>query len=677
MVVPVIVRVVVIVVVVIVVGAHSTDPIAPRPAPRTRTGARSRAPTSSPLLITHPSTRVPGRVIADDKIAEIRERTDVVALIGEYVALKRAGAQFKGLCPFHSEKTPSFHVHPERQFFHCFGCQASGDAFAFVMKLEGRSFIEAARMLAERAGIEIAPEDAREEAAHRQARQERDRLLACTEAAAGFFVKMIDEHPLGGMARDAILKRSVTLETARTYRLGYAPHGWDHLARFLAERGFSARDAENAGLIVPRRSGDGYYDRFRHRLMFPIADVHGRIVAFSGRILDPPPNDPPREGQDPPAKYVNSPEGPLYKKGELLFGLHEARVDLRRESHAILCEGNFDVLAVHQAGHKNVVAPLGTAFTAMQAKLLRRYVAKVTLLFDGDRAGRKAVAAAHPLLSGEALVTKVASLPPGEDPDSYVRAKGPEALRDLIAAGLPIVEHLIESSAADAGADPAARAAAIESLGPVLMAIRNPVEARLWVERIAQAFEIHDLEAVRRQLRKGIRQPTRKPTQGSPPDTAPKPPSPPPEYPEIEKDVVGAMLDHPGLLGSSEAAMLDALLTSEDLRAILRHAAHLVGSRGVVDAAALLASIGESPARTWLEERLSVQTFDAAGAESFLRTALPHLRKRRIERELRALAPLIKQALVRGDVERATELMRRRDELYRMAAQPQPSAEKS
>lgn len=607
-------------------------------------------------------------MIGEDKIAEIRERTDIVALIGESVVLKRAGAQFKGLCPFHAEKTPSFHVHPERQFFHCFGCQVSGDCFAFVMRLEGRSFVEAARFLAERAGIELAPEDAREEIAHRQARLERDRLLAVTDAAAGWFVRMLDEHPLGHMARDAIAKRSVSAETARTYRLGYAPHGWDHLARFLASKGFSPRDAENAGLIAPRRSGDGHYDRFRHRLMFPIADVHGRIVAFSGRILDPPPDDPPREGQDPPAKYVNSPEGPLYKKGELLFGLHEARVELRRAGTAILCEGNFDVLAVHQAGRADVVAPLGTAFTAMQAKLLRRYVSKVVLLFDGDHAGRKAVASAFPLLMAEALSPSVAALPPGEDPDSFVRKRGQDALRELIASARPIVAHLIDAAAAEAGDDPAARAAAIESLGPVLQALQNPVEAQLWIERIAREFGV-DVQAARRQLVKGIRQAPRRPTQGSPPAPAPRPPSPSPVIlPDLEKDVVGAMLDHPPLLRSSDAAMLDALLTSDDLRAILHDAARMVGSRGVVDASALLASVEEGPARTWLEERLSVQTFDAAGAESFLRTALPHLRKRRIERELRALAPLIKQALLAGDSERATELMRRRDELYRMGA---------
>lgn len=610
------------------------------------------------------SSTFSGHVIGDDKITEIRERTDIVALIGEYVVLKRSGAQFKGLCPFHAEKSPSFHVHPERQFFHCFGCQASGDCFAFVMKLEGRSFVEAARFLAERAGIEVTEQDAREEQAHRAVRLERDRLLAVTEASAGFFMRMLDEHPLGAMARDAIAKRNVTKETAHTYRLGYAPHGWDHLVRFLAERGFSSRDAELAGMIVPRRTGDGFYDRFRHRLMFPIADVHGRIVAFSGRALDPPPGEVVREGQDAPAKYVNSPESSLYKKGELLFGLHEARVDLRREGVAILCEGNFDVLALHQAGARNVVAPLGTAFTAMQAKLLRRYVSKVTLMFDGDRAGKKALTAAYPLLMVEALAGYVAALPPGEDPDSYQRQHGPDALRNMVGGARPIVEHLIESAALEAGADPGARAAGVEALGPVLAAIANPVERGLWVERVAQSFGVSDLESVRRQLRKGVRS-----SSGPRPKSAPTTPAvrpAPAVYPEIEKDVVGAILDHPALLSSSDAVMIDTLLTSDDLRGILRNAARMVGSRGAVDAPALLASMGEGPARTWLEERLSVQTFDAAGAESFLRTAMPHLRKRRIERELRSLMPLIKQALLVGDSERATELMRRRDELYRM-----------
>ncbi len=614
-------------------------------------------------------------MFSDQQVAEIRERTDLVSLIGESVALKRAGVQFKGLCPFHPEKSPSFHVHPDRQFFKCFGCGASGDAIGFVMKLEGRSFPEALRFLAERAGIELAAEDAREDDGVRHARLERERLHAIVEAAAGFFVRMLDEHPLGGMARAEIRKRGVTDATAATYRLGYAPHGWDHLARFLAQRGLSPREAELAGMIVPRRTGEGHYDRFRHRLMFPIADVHGRIVAFSGRALDLPPGEVLREGADAPAKYVNSPEGPLYRKGELLFGLHEARVGLRREATAILCEGNFDVLAVHQSGHPNVVAPLGTAFTAMQAKLLRRYVNKVVVLFDGDRAGRKAVASAFPLLMAEALATRVAALPPGEDPDSYLRARGPEALRALIAAAVPIVEHLIDASATDAGADPAARAQAIEALGPILAAVPNPIEIRLWVERVSQVFEIHDIEAVRRQLRRGLqgqgtrpRRPEPTPSEGAAqvPSAAVRPPV---VLPPLELEALGLLLDQPTLLGSPEAETLARLLTSGDLRVILGTSAGATDAHGAVDATALLAAVGDISARSWLEERLAVQTFnDPDAARNFLRDALiPKLQLDAIKREMSALTQRIARARRAGEHEDAEELTRRLYELGQRA----------
>jgi DNA primase len=611
-------------------------------------------------------------VISEDKVAEVRDRTDLVALIGEYVALKRAGAQFKGLCPFHAEKSPSFHVHPDRQFFKCFGCGAAGDCISFVTKLEGRSFVEAVRFLAERAGIELPSDDAQEDAGARRAKLERERLHAITDAAAGFFVRMLDEHPLSALARAEIAKRGVTDDVARTYRLGYAPHGWDHLARFLAERGYSPREAETAGMIVPRKQGDGHYDRFRHRLMFPIADAHGRIVAFSGRALDPPPGEAPREGQDPPAKYVNSPEGPLYKKGELLFGLHEARVDLRREGTAILCEGNFDVLAVHQAGMKNVVAPLGTAFTAMQAKLLRRYVSKVTLIFDGDRAGAKAAASAYPLLMTEAIATRVAALPPGDDPDSFLRARGAEALRALVSSATPIVEHLIETAAAEAGADPAARAQAIEGLGPMLRLIPNPVEARLWVERIAQVFEIHDLEAVRRQLRKGLREggrgaPTRGPAAPEKSQETARRPAVP--LFEVETEALGLLLDQPTLLGSSDAATVDGLLTSEDLRVILRTASRMVESRGAVDAVTLLTAVGDIPARTWLEERLPVQTFnDRDAAEKHLQSVLlPKLEKDAIKREMQSLTQQIARSRRGGEHDVADEMTRRLYELGQRA----------
>ncbi|MBN8609218.1 MAG: DNA primase [Deltaproteobacteria bacterium] len=629
-------------------------------------------------------------MIGDDKVAEVRERTDIVQLIGEYVVLKRAGASFKGLCPFHSEKSPSFHVNPQRQFFHCFGCQASGDVFKFVMQLEGRSFPEALRQLADRAGVELPQMEARESDAVRREKAKRERLTAITESAAGFFLEMLAKHPHAHLARAEIAKRAMKDDTIATYRLGYAPHGWDTLAKHLGSRGFSLAECEEAGLVVPRKAGDGHYDRFRHRLMFPIADVHGKIVAFSGRSLDLPAGE--KLTGDPPAKYVNSPEGPLYKKSELLFGLHEARVELRREGVAILCEGNFDVLAVHQAGLKHVVAPLGTAFTLAQAKLMKRYVAKVVVLFDGDSAGKKATRAAAPLLREAGLLGVVVALPAGEDPDSFLRTRGADALKQLVATAPTMLDHLIDGGASEAGSDPAARAQAIEALGPVLATVDNPVEIGLYIERVAQAFQINDLQSVRQQLRRGVMaargaaRPRRDPggdarghagPPAPPPPEQPAPGTPriPPakdlsQIPGVERDLVGCLLDQPHAFDAATAEKIPELLTSREMEAIFRAALRQASVHGTVVASSLLEDLEKDglthgPARRWLEERLALQTFDAASAQSFLETAMPLLRKQQIEREQRELMRRIQEALREGNQELAAELMTLRDALFR------------
>ncbi len=629
----------------------------------------------------------------DETIREVRERTDIVSLIGEYVSLKRAGASFKGLCPFHSEKTPSFHVHPARQFFHCFGCQASGDVFQFVMRIDGRTFPEALRQLAERAGVELPTYDAREGDAARRERDRRERLLAITDSAAGYFVRMLAEHPLAHLARAALEERAMKPSTVATFRLGYAPHGWDGLAAHLTSRGFSLEEAEQAGLVVPRRSGEGHYDRFRHRLMFPISDLHGKIVAFSGRALPWPEGEEP--AGDPPAKYVNSPEGPLYKKSDLLFGIFEARVALRREGVAILSEGNFDVLAVHQAGFPHVVAPLGTAFTLAQAKLLKRYVSRVVVLFDADGAGRKATRAAAPLLRAAGLLGSVVALPPGEDPDSFLRARGAEALAALIETAPSLLEHLIDAASSEAGADPAERAAAIEALGPLLADVESPIEATLYVERVAQAFQIADLGAVRRQLRRGVR--AAREGRRSPPRAEAAAPSPasgpasssassqasvaragaePSQIPGIERDLVACFLDQPGAFEGLEPEKFSELLTSREMEAILRAALRLASVAPTFAASSLLDEIERDdvvggPVRRWLEERLAVQTFDAAGARAFLAMAMPLLQKQRIEREQRDLMRRIQQALREGDPDQAAELMQLRDALFRAGGELQ------
>lgn len=620
-------------------------------------------------------------MIPEDKVAEIRERTDLYALVKDYVALKRVGTSYKGLCPFHGEKTPSFHVHPDRGFYHCFGCQASGDAISFLMRLEGHTFPEALLILAERAGIEVQQADDASDRAVRQARARRERLLAVVEAAAGFFIDSLGGHRLSGMARDELSRRSITEDTIARFRLGYAPHGWDELSAFCARSGFSPVDCAEVGLAIPRRGGDGHYDRFRHRLMFPVSDPHGRIVAFSGRALAPPPGE--SAGQDPPAKYVNSPESPLYHKGDVLFGLHEARVELRRADVALLCEGNFDVLALSQAGFRHVVAPLGTAFTAAQAKLLRRYVATVVLVFDSDSAGKKAVRSAQPLLRDAGLAARVVTLPPAEDPDSYLRTRGPEAMQRLIDAAPGIVEHLIEAAAAEAGVGARAKAEAIEALGPVLASVENPVEARVYVERVARAFEVSDLHAVRQQLRRGVhaaraerrgperRGPERRgpedPVVSSPP-RGPDPALRPPPMPELEARLVGAFLDFPALHASGCAEKVQELLTSAELRAILALTARWAGSRGV-DASVLLDELANSPARTWLERRLAVQHFeDEASASRFVERALPLLSRDRAKEVNRQLRREVLEARRVGDEDRAEALMRRMTDLFQNAA---------
>jgi DNA primase len=412
-------------------------------------------------------------MISPETIALVKERTDVVALIGETVKLKRQGRSFVGLCPFHQEKSPSFHVNAERGFFHCFGCAESGSAVDFVMKNEGQTFPEAIRTLAERAGIEIVEtlsDQERREA--NAARRSKEDLYAVSNAAATFFERMLRgsaAHALAHYAMAELARRGLPFpadddrvgeaarigDTLQAFRVGYAPYGWDALAGYLRQQGISQLDAEKVGLLVPRTSGSGHYDRFRHRLMFAVSDAMGRTIAFSGRSLPEPTaaelaglglSGPSQSPDATPAKYINSPESPIYTKGEQLFGLHQARQAVRQKGEAVLVEGNFDVVALHARGVGNVVAPLGTAFTAAQAKLLKRFAPGVIVLFDGDAAGRKATRAARLPCREGGLDAKVASLPRGVDPDDFVRQQGSPALERLLKGAKGMREHLIEDA---------------------------------------------------------------------------------------------------------------------------------------------------------------------------------------------------------------------------------------
>jgi DNA primase len=622
-------------------------------------------------------------LLPDEIITEIRERLDMVSLVGEYVALVKRGSNHVGLCPFHAEKSASFNVSAANKFFHCFGCKESGDAFSFLMRLEGLTFPQVARQLAERVGVEIPDGDRPEDAAERRARADRERLLATCEEACRFYERQLHDHSSAAVARAELDNRGVTAETAARFRLGYAPHAWDALTNHLTRKGLALADAEAVGLVATRRSGSGYYDRFRGRLMFPVRELGGSVIAFSGRILaEPTPlrtdaSAGPRQDAAAEPKYVNSPEGPLYSKGHVLYGLHEARVEVRRSGWAVVCEGNFDLLALHQAGFANAMAPMGTAFTATQAKLLGRFAQRVSLLFDGDAAGAKAVRAAFPLLQQHGLRGLVAELPKGQDPDSFLRQRGKDELRRLIESARGIVEYLIDAAAEQTGPSAAERSAAIEALGPILRTISSPVEMELSLERVAQRFGLASTAAVRRSLQ---RAPGSAPAAGStrPPSNSELAQAPAHvRLPRLQTELLGILLDRPVLFATAHASQLEAFLTSPELRQVFHAAAAAVQETGTLEAPTLLSSLrgtgfadDDSPdARAvlaWLKERLALQLYrDRSDAEETLSKGLRSLAKQRLDEERRRLLHEFAEAKRRGDSDRASELMKQQLEVDR------------
>jgi DNA primase len=518
-----------------------------------------------------------GGVIGQETIDRVRQQTGIVAVIGESVKLQRRGRTHVGLCPFHQEKTPSFHVNEERGFYHCFGCGASGDVFKFVQETRGFGFAEAVELLAERAGIEIVTTGADRDASERASQRRREQhLYDINASAASYFERMLRTHPLGHHARAELERRALrsddptssAADALQAFRVGYAPWGWQGLMEHLRDAGLSLQGAEQVGLVVPRKQGTGHYDRFRHRLMFAVLDLNGRVVAFSGRALaEPEPNElsrlglggtGPAHGDAAPAKYVNSPESPIYRKREAVFGLFQARQTVRTRDECVVVEGNFDVVSLHARGIRHVVAPLGTAFTPEQARQIRRFTQRITLLFDGDDAGRRAVRSAKPVCAEVGLTARVAVLPGGEDPDSFIRKAGPEALERALGAARGILEHLIEAvleSGFDA-ADAQGRAAKIDEVLELLAAESDPT-VRAMAERhadlIAQRLNIADtrtFRAVVRRVKDALRPKSDEPRRPDPPD--PSLARSRDRRHDIALDILGALLDYPDLLDDPE-----------------------------------------------------------------------------------------------------------------------------
>jgi DNA primase len=395
-----------------------------------------------------------------ETIEQIAAGNDIVDVIGSYFPLKRAGANFKALCPFHQEKTPSFMVSPGRQTFHCFGCGAGGSVFRFVMEYEHVDFPSAVRKLATRAGITIVEQrGAADEDRHYETRR---KLLKLHAEAAEWFHENLTKREVGEPARKYLKQRGITGEIAKRWQLGYAPDEWDAFGGWARGQGFDTRELIASGLIKTKDddqtsnlSPQTSYDRFRGRIMFPICNDVGEVIAFSGRLL---------KDEEGAAKYLNSPETPLFRKGNVLFGLHKSKRALIEANCAIVCEGQLDLISLFEAGITNVVAPQGTAFTENQARILKRFVNEVVLCFDSDAAGAKAAERSLDALLENDFIIRVVELPAGEDPDSLVRRDGKEQFEKRVATARDFFDYRIEREIT--GID-------LTSMGAKIQAARN------------------------------------------------------------------------------------------------------------------------------------------------------------------------------------------------------------
>lgn len=551
----------------------------------------------------------------DGFLDEVRRSADIVRVIEGRVALKKFGHSYKGLCPFHNEKTPSFNVRSEPPLFHCFGCGEGGDVFKFVMLSEQMSFPEAIEALARRFGVPL-PERGQEGPDHKR----REQLFAALEAAAEHFQKTL-WSTAGSAARDYLLGRGFARETLEKIRAGAARDSWDDVLVNL-RRNFPQDVLLESGLVLARQDGSGHYDRFRNRAVFPILDESGRVCGFGARSLD---------GSEP--KYLNSPESPVYQKSKVLYGLAWAKSAIRREGRAVLMEGYLDVARAIEHGVGEAVATCGTALTPQHARALRRHTEHVAVNFDQDAAGQKAAEKSLEVLAGEALKVTVVELPEGDDPDTYLKAKGGDAYRDRLSAAAVHMEWLIRR--AGAGHDlttPAGKAEYLNALLPALTRVPSEVERAAWVPRIAEVGHL-DERATAHELRKALAHNTR--------IAAPPPRSEPIERPaelqRFEKELFARIL-----CGNDDLAFLEDLHEDEVeglATAELLLAAKDLWMRGAqVSATALQDGIpSESGRRLLASLVLSNEPADGAPAEDCVKTLRQGRMQARMEEIQRAV----------------------------------------
>ena len=565
-----------------------------------------------------------GKSIPPETLQQIRDRIDIVDVVSRYVTLSKTGQNYKGLCPFHSEKTPSFSVSPTRQMFHCFGCGVGGDGISFMMKREGMEFIEVVRDLAQQAGITI-PES-RSGSRDGRSSSNRERYEQMYALTASWFQRHLQTSESGSAARQYVEERGVTSSTMEEFGLGYALPGWNGLSHHLKENGFTQKEVVESGLVVPKEL-DGqspgqkfpYYDRFRDRIMFPIANSRGRVIAFGGRTL---------HDQGTP-KYVNSPETSFFTKGRELYGLEKARKVVSQLDRLILVEGYFDVIALSQAGIKNVVAPLGTALTSGHVQSIRRMAKTVVLLFDGDAAGVSAVLRTLDLFLNTGIAVKVIVLPSGEDPDTFIRTKGIEPFLKLDADAPDLLAFAVGACLDRCKVESAEdRIRSADEVLRIIQKTSNPVEKDEYLRMVSDRLGIRPQVLVER-YPKILSSSAKRGKEKTPVAVSSHPMSVPKGSPE-ERELIMLLLQD--ALGPQHIEQIHPQMFKEPVyRRIMEVAFQHIGEEGTVDLRAFRAEALNDQESSHLVSKLTLVDYEYENIEDHLKGCLESLKRKHLQ----------------------------------------------
>jgi DNA primase len=578
--------------------------------------------------------------IPDIKIEEIKSRANIVDLVSEYVTLKKAGRNFVGLCPFHKEKTPSFTVTPDKQIFYCFGCGEGGNVFSFLMKINQMAYPEAIRHLARKTGVVI-PERV---SSHEEKEQIslREQLTHINHIAAVYYSNNLFSS-VGKEAQIYLKKRQIREEIIREFRLGFALDGWRHLKDFFEREKISLKVAEQAGLLIPGKDAS-LYDRFRARLMIPIEDVSGRVIAFGGRII----------GAGEP-KYLNSPESAVYIKGRNLYGLNRTKEEIRKQGYAILVEGYFDLILLWNAGITPVVATLGTALTREQVDLIGRYTSHVAVLFDPDEAGQKALERSLELFLAGNMHVRAVILPSGYDPDDYVRTFGKDRLLELIARAPSMVDYYIENVMGDRGTFEKDRDVLRKSLS-FIRHIDNAIERNLFIKRVSEKLGI-DQDVLKTEISHSMT---------ASPNAATKQKKHPGTVDLLEMNLIHILMMHPEKLAVMAETNILNYFISPDLKSLGEELKMFATGPGNFDAVEFISRLDSGVLRERLLRKvIDESSYDEKVLDRLLADTVKQI-KRRWYREIKKILMIkMNKAQEAGDMNLCNELLNEKERLLK------------